>query len=294
MVCECRAAVWTHLVESIAFYPSPPERARTLTAAQIEGFNADGYLRPLDALSGAEVAAARRYFDYLLARVRALKDGRNAYTLDGYHNRCRGIWDMARHPTVLDCVEDLLGPDFVCWSSHYFCKLPGDAKRIPWHQDATYWPVRPTETVTVWLAVDDVAEDNAPMCFIRGSHRLGRVDWRRAEGDVVLYQEVADADERGERVANTLRAGQMSIHASTLLHGSEANPSARRRCGLALRYIPSRCGVTTRARPGLDPQRLKRAVLANAVPCRGDPGHWRRNVRPAGDDVRMIHRHYRD
>ena len=154
--------------------------------------------------------------------------------------------------------------------------------------------MRPTETVTAWLAIDDVDEANAPMRFIRGSHRLGAVDWRRAEGDVVLYQEVADAQAHGETVANTLRAGQVSIHASTLLHGSEANASARRRCGLALRYIPSRCGVTKRVRPGVDAERLKRAVLGNAVPCRGNPGHWRRNARPAGDDVRMIHRHYRN
>lgn len=281
--------------DSIDFYPSLPGDGRTLTRRQVERFNADGFLRPLDALLAQEVDSARRYFDYLLARVRALKDGRNAYTLDGYHNRCAGIWDMARHPVLLDYVEDLLGPDFVCWSSHYFCKLPGDAKRIPWHQDATYWPVRPTKTVTVWLAIDDVDEDNAPMRFIRGSHRLGRVPWRKADGDVVLYQEVAEAEGYGACVANTLRAGQVSIHASTLLHGSEANASPRRRCGLALRYIPADCGVTARpTRAGADPDRLKRAVLGNAVPCRGDPGHWRRNVRPPGDDVTMIHRHYRD
>ena len=162
--------------EAIAFYPSAPARAKTLADTDVERFNERGFVRPLDVLTGTEVDAAREYFESLLARVRALKDGRNAYTLDGYHNRCRGIWDMARHPVILDYVEDLLGPDFVCWSSHYFCKLPGDPKRVPWHQDATYWPVRPTKTVTVWLAIDDVDEGNAPMQFLPGSHRLGEIE----------------------------------------------------------------------------------------------------------------------
>ena len=153
---------------TITFYPSAPERAKTLADGDVERFNERGFVRPLDALTGAEVDAAREYFESLLARVRALKDGRNAYTLDGYHNRCRGIWEMARHPVILDYVEDLLGPDFVCWSSHYFCKLPGDPKRVPWHQDATYWPVRPTKTITVWLAIDDVDEGNAPMAVRPG------------------------------------------------------------------------------------------------------------------------------
>ena len=284
--------------ETIGFQPSTPETATTLRPSDIERFNEDGFLRPLDALTQPEVDAARTYFESLLARVRALKDGRNAYTLDGYHNRCRGIWDMARHPAILDYVEDLLGADFVLWSSHYFCKLPGDPKRVPWHQDATYWPVRPTRTVTVWLAIDDVDEANAPMQFVPGSHRLGALAYGKAQGDAVLWQEVADVARFGEPVSNTLAAGQISIHASTLLHGSAANRSDRRRCGLALRYIPSSCGAIEsadmRKRRGLPPGTLKHAVLRNAIVCRGDPGHWRRNPAPSGDDVTMIHRHYRD
>ena len=261
---------------SIAFYPSRPDRAKTLSPAQVDAFNRNGFVRPLKGLDAQETAAARGYFETLLARVRALKDGRNAYTLDGYHNRCRGIWEIAQHPVILDYVEDLLGPDFVCWSSHYFCKLPGDVKRIPWHQDATYWPVRPTKTVTAWLAIDDVGEDNAPMRFLPGSHRHGAIRWEPAAGPAVLYQEVKDIDRFGAPVANTLRAGELSIHASTLLHGSEPNCSRRRRCGLALRYIPSDCGAieseAALERRGLKAGTLRRAVLANAVVCRGAPG----------------------
>ena len=286
------------MIDAIAFYPSAPERAQTLAGSDVDHFNEHGFVRPLDVLTGAEVEDARGYFESLLARVRALKDGRNAYTLDGYHNRCRGIWEMARHPLILDYVEDLLGPDFVCWSSHYFCKLPGDPKRVPWHQDATYWPVRPTKTVTVWLAIDDVDEGNAPMQFLPGSHRLGEVKWEPAKGDTVLHQEVQGVDRFGAPVHNTLRAGQVSIHTSTLLHGSDANTSTRRRCGLALRYIPSSCGAVEHPsalkRRGLKPGTLRRAVLRNAVVCRGDPGHWQRNAPPPGDDVTMIHRHYRN
>lgn len=255
----------------IAFFPSPPEQTKTLSQEQVERFNADGYLRPLPALTTAEVEARRACFDSLLARMQAMRDGRNAYALDGYHNRCRGIWELARTPVLLDYVEDLLGPNFVCWSTHFFCKLGSDAKRVPWHQDATYWPVRPTKTVTAGLAIDDMDADNAPLRFLSGSHRIGAVPWRKAEGDFVLHQEVPDVERFGEPAQNTLQAGQVSIHASTLIHGSAANRSNRRRCGLALRYIPSDCGAI-----GEHAQ----AVLDNAVPCRGDTGPWRRTEPP--------------
>ena len=203
----------------IAFYPSTLDRAKTLSRLQIQSFNDCGFVRPLDALSNSEVNDARVYFESLLNRMQAMRDGRNTYALDGYHLRCRGIWEMTQHPRILDCVEDLLGPDFVCWSTHYFCKPSGDSKKVPWHQDATYWPVRPTQTVTVWLAIDDVDVSNAPLRFIPGSHNRGAIDYERAEGPAVLWQEVKEIERFGSPVDNVLAAGQMSIHTSTLCMG---------------------------------------------------------------------------
>lgn len=269
----------------IDFFPIVPDEPRRLSVAEIERFNRDGYLAPLPALSAPEAKASRDYFDHLMARIRALNDRRNAYAIMGFQNRCRGIWELAQHPLICDYVEDLLGPDFVCWSTHYFCKVPGDAKRVPWHQDATYWPVRPTKTVTVWLAIDDVTPDNAPMRFIAGSHRHGAIEWHRAKGDVALGQEIDAPQQYGGAVYdNVMRAGEISIHASTLVHGSEPNHSADRRCGLTFRYLPSDCGVLPKAE----------RILADAVVCRGEPGHWVRTPRPAGDDVSLVHSHYQD
>ena len=268
----------------IGFTESDATNARTLSAAQINDFNRDGFLTPLPALDANEAFASRRYFTDLLESMRNMNDGRNAYAIMGYHNRCQGIWDLAMHPRILDYVEDLLGPDFVCWTTHYFCKLPGDERRVPWHQDATYWPVRPTDTVTVWLAIDDVSEDMGPMRFIPGSHRLGKVDWQPAKGAVALQQEIPDAERMGEPVDNLLRAGEISLHTSTLVHGSEPNMTDRRRCGLTLRYIPSSATVKAGAE----------RVLNDAIPCQGHSGDWKRNSRPVGDDLRRIHDAYRD
>ena len=270
--------------QDLEFFAAPVEQAKTLSRAQVTEFNELGYISPLDALTPTEATANRAYFDELLARVKAFDDGRNAYSIMGYQNHCKGIWDLAQHPSILDYVEDLLGPDFVCWSSHYFCKLPQESKHVPWHQDASYWPVRPTKTVTVWLAIDDVDHANSPMRFIPGSHLLGGLEWRKATGDFVLHQEIPDAERYGRPYDNVLKAGQISLHASTLIHGSEPNQSARRRCGLTFRYIPSECGVLAGAE----------RILRDAVVCRGDPGHWVRTRRPRANDVRAIHHYQRD
>ena len=269
----------------IAFYPADPNQAKTLSSADVEAFNENGFIAPFDALSPDETKASREYFDSLLEQMKAMDDGRNAYAIMSYHNRCKGIWDLAHHPRILDYVEDLLGPDFVCWSSHYFCKVPRDLKRVPWHQDATYWAVRPTKTVTVWLAIDDVTLDNAPMRFLPGSHRHGAIHWEPAEGETALAQEIPDVSNFNEPYDNVMKAGQISLHTSTLVHGSEPNISDQRRCGLTLRYIPSDCSAIGKARA---------AVLKDAITVRGDNGDWRVNERPPKDDLTPIHDAYMD
>ena len=51
-------------------------------------------------------------------------------------------------------------------------KPPGHPKAIfHWHQDLAYWPATPSpETVTLWLALDDVDASNGCLRFVKGSH----------------------------------------------------------------------------------------------------------------------------
>ena len=260
----------------IDFAPITTENPRSLSNKQIESFNQDGFISPLPALSKQEAVDNKIYFNDLLDRLSRFDDGRDAYSIMNYHDQCNGIWRLAQHPIILDYIEDLIGPDIVCWTTHYFCKLPNDGKPVAWHQDATYWPIRPTRTVTVWLAVDDVNDSNAPMEFIVGSHTLGVVPWQRAPKDTVLHQEIPDAERLGEIYANVLPAGSLSLHTSTLVHGSSANISmSQRRCGLTLRYIPPSCGVLDQAK----------STLHRGIVCRGNGGAWAPIPEPPGEDL---------
>ena len=95
--------------------------------------------------------------------------------------------------------------------------------------------------VTAWLAIDDADVENACMRYIPGSQRLGHLTYTLSENDEdnVLNQTVAGAEDLGEPIDVELKAGEISIHSDLLLHGSEANQSTRRRCGLTLRYCPA-------------------------------------------------------
>jgi non-haem Fe2+, alpha-ketoglutarate-dependent halogenase len=93
-------------------------------------------------------------------------------------------------------------------------------------------------TVTVWLAFDDVDRENGGMKIIPGSHRAGLLKHRRSDqtDSVITLELESGAFNEAEAVQFTLKAGEVSLHDDRAVHGSPANPSARRRAGLTLRY----------------------------------------------------------
>ncbi len=220
----------------LSFHPSTNPAPKVLTTEQIARFNRDGYLMPFRIFTDAEILDLRRYFDGLLTQYVAA--GKDSYSISSAHLRHRRVWDVLTNPRVVAIVSDLLGPSVVAWGSHFFCKMPGDGKTVSWHQDASYWPLTPSKAVTVWLAIDDADRGNAAMKYIPGTHVLGHLTYKLTEQDAsnVLNQTVPDVEKYGEPVYVELKAGEASLHSDLLLHGSDANESDRRRCGLTLRY----------------------------------------------------------
>ncbi|MBA62774.1 MAG: phytanoyl-CoA dioxygenase family protein [Planctomycetaceae bacterium] len=219
------------------FFPAKEEGAKALTVEQLRHYNEKGYISNLDVFSKGEANELREYFDELLDEV--IKSGGDSYSISTAHLKHVRVYDLLKHPAIVNYVKDILGDNVVGWGSHFFCKMPHDGKAVSWHQDASYWPLTPSKTATVWLAIDDTDHENACMRFIPKSHLHGHLEWHEsnAEENNVLNQTVSNALNFGESpVDNELKAGQMSIHNDLLLHGSNANDSGRRRCGLTLRY----------------------------------------------------------
>ena len=262
----------------LSFQPVVNDAPRRLTRDQIRFYNEFGYVMPLSAYAPAPAVKNRAYFDDLLRKVQQARSDLDSYSINGFHVHCRGLYDIATNPVILDHVSDLIGPDVVCWGSHFFCKQPHDPRKVAWHQDASYWPFTPARTVTVWLAIDDTDRENAAMMFLPGTHRHGHLKWRQVEKDkAVLNQEIENASQLGQPVHDELKAGQFSLHADMLAHGSEPNGSDRRRCGLTIRYCPP----TVKS---LNPRWIGGAIL-----CRGSGGgEWTYNPRPDGENVNAI------
>jgi hypothetical protein len=260
------------LQREFAFRPSRDDKPILLTQGQIAQYNRDGLVPRVPIFGADEAASVRRYFDDLLAAE--LASGGTSYSISTAHLKHGRVYDLLAHPRIVACVRDILGDDVIGWGAHFICKLPHDGKSVAWHQDASYWPMSRSNTVTAWLAIDDADRENACMRVIRGSHRHGLIPFRTSrdsEGNL-LDQTVENAESYGEIDYVELNAGEISLHSDLLLHGSEANRSDRRRCGLTLRYC------TADVKAGLDWH--KKGVVVSGADC---DGNWANPSRP--DDV---------
>lgn len=256
----------------LRFHPAVNESPQALSREQIAQFNKQGYIRGIRIFSEAEIGAIRDYFDRLLAQVIAA--GGDSYSISTAHAKYGRVYDLLTDRRIVACVKDLLGTNVVAWGSHFFCKMPHDGKAVAWHQDASYWPLTPSKAVTAWLAVDDADVENACMRFIAGSQNFGHLTYRPSDSAEhnVLNQTIDNAEQYGTEVCDELRAGEISIHSDLLLHGSEANNSDRRRCGLTLRY----CAAEVRAHMDWN---LKGVIVSGSDPS----GHWANRARPEND-----------
>ena len=209
---------------------------KRLTEAQQQLYHANGYMIGLPpVLSPQQVRELNEGLDELM---KLLRPGEDSKEIREWHESSWFLYDVCTDPAILDYVEDILGPDFYLWGSNFFIKPPRSSSTVGWHQDTYYWPLEPKISATVWLALEDVNEENAAMRVIPGSHKVGLLKHSRSsDTDSVLTLECEGGQFREDlAVSLNVKAGAFSMHDDKLVHGSPANSSERRRAGLTIRY----------------------------------------------------------
>lgn len=209
---------------------------KRLTDQQKFFYDRNGYMIGLPPVFSAD--GVRELTNGLDELLKLLGPGEGSKEIREWHESSRFLYDICTNETILDYVEDILGPDFYLWGSNFFIKPPRSKSTVGWHQDTYYWPLEPKISATVWLAFEDADENNGAMKVIPGSHKVGLLRHSRSsDTDSVLTLECEGGQFReDEAVSLVLRAGQISIHDDKLVHGSPANNSDRRRAGLTIRY----------------------------------------------------------
>jgi non-haem Fe2+, alpha-ketoglutarate-dependent halogenase len=207
-----------------------------LSEEQKAFYHENGYLLGLPAIyTPEEMQQINIELPSLLA---LLQPGETAKDIREWHEASTYLYDIVMNPKIHDLVEGILGANFFVWASSFFIKEPFSKSIVGWHQDAYYWPMKPHNTVTVWLAFDDVDAENGAMKIIPGSHKAGLLKHSRSQqtNSILTLELETGTFSEADAVQFKLKAGQVSMHDDRAVHGSPGNPSARRRAGLTIRY----------------------------------------------------------
>jgi non-haem Fe2+, alpha-ketoglutarate-dependent halogenase len=212
---------------------------KRLTPDQVQQFHDEGCVFPIRVMPAADAAALRRHLEGFEQKTGGPLKGDLRHKS---HLLFTWLGDLVRHPAILDTVEDLYGPNLLCWNTNFFIKEAQNPAFVSWHQDSTYWGLSKPDVVTAWVAFTDANEANGAMEYIPGSHTLDQIPHRDTfakDNLLTRGQEVmVDVDKSRRRVI-PLQAGEMSLHHVRLVHGSPPNPSPDRRIGFAIRFMPT-------------------------------------------------------
>lgn len=211
---------------------------KMLTTEQVAQFKDQGYVFPLDAMSAAEAAELRGRFE---AYERDIGDSAHRHIRIKSHLAFPWLLDVARHPRILDAVEDLIGPDILVYLCTLWFKNADDATFVSWHQDSAYYGLDPHDVVTMWCAITDATPEMGCMRVLPGTHKgpdRSHVETYDPQNLLSRGQSIEGLDTSGA-VEMPLKAGQFSIHHERLVHGSAANRTGERRMGLSVIYLPT-------------------------------------------------------
>lgn len=210
---------------------------KVLAESQVEHFHREGFLTPVTVMTPSDAQA-------ILDEIGEWEkqSGKRAKThLRGKpHLLLTALAKLIRTPRLLDAVEDLIGPDILCLETGFLWKDARDPRFVAWHQDNSYLKFDPPAAVNTWIALTDSKPDNGAMQFVVGSHALGEVPYEMipAENHMLKFSRQVVGVDTSRRVTAALEPGQISIHGTNVVHGSEPNISDRPRIGFGCIFVP--------------------------------------------------------
>ena len=216
--------------------------SRELTRAQIDDYHRDGFLRLPGFFDAVEIAPIQRALEddpTIRGRVYHVHDGadetrgddENSYRMDYIVWHREGddwLGTCTRLERIVEGAAALIGEPVYHYHSKLAKKPNINSGTLMWHQDYGGWYQDGCLTpnmLTFVLAVTDATADSGCLRFLRGSHKMGRVD--RIPDDFAYAnihpRREASMKERFDEVTAEMRAGDGLFFHGNLVHCSGPN-----------------------------------------------------------------------
>ena len=227
-----------------------------LSSNQLKQYKDEGFVSPINIFSKEKAKEIRNEIELIENKIpgELEKSGRyNAHLISPL------LDEVTHNSKILDAVQSLIGKNILVCGTTLFIKNPNEKGFVSYHQDAKYIGLEPYNWVTAWVAITDSNEENGCMRMWPGSHKddLKEHDQKFNEGNLLTRGQTVKNVRKEITTPLILKAGQMSLHHPTVVHGSEINKSNDRRIGFV---IQSYIGTNVKQVLGKNSVQLARGV----------------------------------
>lgn len=169
--------------------------------------------------------------------------------LDSLHLFFDWAYKLVTHQALLDTIEGLLGTELLIDGTLVFYKPPHDSSYVSWHQDSVYSGWHLTPSTSAWIALTPSHRANGCMRVIPGSHKQGLLNHVnvRDDSNLVRRGEQVEIVDESQAVDVVLQPGEISMHHSTIVHGSNPNTSDDPRIGFIVRFVTNKIASRERS-----------------------------------------------
>jgi ectoine hydroxylase-related dioxygenase (phytanoyl-CoA dioxygenase family) len=153
------------------------------------------------------------------------------------------IREAVTSPRLGKIAAQLIGAKGIrLWHDQLSLKPAHGGKVATWHQDWSYWQmIAECETVSCWIALDDVTPEGGPMVYWEGSHKLGLYPHPDTiTGDDELKPNSPEFA-RLKEVPVIVPAGYVAFHHGLTLHGSGKNWTPQERGAIVSHVMSTAC-----------------------------------------------------
>lgn len=265
---------------------------RAVLAAELAGYQRDGYYLARGLFSAEEVAELRDTFMTMAANgpVEGLSETKRGNVPLGYdrsdplHFYPRMMhphrhldkpvgpvaWKYMLHPRVGAILTDLFGEEPIAAQSMFYFKPPG-ARGQDFHQDNFYLRVKPGTCMAAWTALDKTDLENGGMLVVPGSHKLDLLCPEPANQEEFFTTEHVAIPAGATLVPALMEPGDVLFFNGAVIHGSYRNKSQDRfRRSFICHYAPQSCheiGLWYRPLYDLNGREVVRAESTLGGPC---------------------------
>jgi phytanoyl-CoA hydroxylase len=220
-------------------------RTTPLTDAELDHYRTEGWVKLGRVLDDATLEAIRAEE----ARFRGDPGGQHTIFRSQVLHYSEPIRRYVTDGPQVPLAAQLVGaPNVAIWFTQFVTKLNDGAtgkSEFPWHQDNGYAAVEPATNVTIWVALDDVDEQNGCVWVMPRSHVKGLLDHKTKSADswhLTLPVE-------GDGVPAIMKAGEAVAFTGLTLHRSKLNHTPNARRAFFMEYADA---TATFQRPGTE------------------------------------------